>query len=265
MARWTYAATKAGYTNLWNRLEIKQSDFKAADRFTRLIFAAEDRYKKIERATGVPWFFIGALHMRESSCNFDGVLHNGQRIIGRGKKTTIEPKGRGPFSTWEEAAIDALKLKNLHKITEWDIARIAYHAELFNGLGYTNRGVNSPYLWAGSNIEQRGKYVRDHVWDKDFDDPQIGVMTVIKRICQLRPDVAESVKGKFVAPLPDVEPADPKERGTVGKLAKSKTAWSAIGAFISSLAGVLTDWRVAAVIVVGVLAAYIIYERSRKE
>jgi lysozyme family protein len=57
---------------------------------------------------------------------------------------------------------------------------------------------------------------------------------------------------------------DKPSGGTVGKLAKSKTAWSSIGAFIASLAGALTDWRVAAVIVVGVLAAYIIYERSKK-
>ena len=51
------------------------------------------------------------------------------------------------------------------------------------------------------------------------------------------------------------------------KLIKSKIAWasSALGGIsISSVMGLLTDWRVVAIIVAGVLVAYIIYERSKK-
>jgi lysozyme family protein len=263
MAKWTYEATKAGYTNLWRKIEIKKTDAKGADRFARKIIDAESRYKKIEASTGVPWFFIGALHMRESGCNFAGVLHNGEHIIGTGKKTKLVPKGRGPFTTWENAAIDALRLKDLHKVPSWDVARMGFHAELFNGTGYIGKGVNSAYLWAGSNLEQKGKYVADHVWDKDFDDPQIGVMTVLKRLCELRPDIAERVNGAVPLP-PDIEPTP--ERGPIEKLGKSKTVWASIGTFVAGIAAAIADadWKVWAIVVAGGLVAYIIYERSRK-
>ena len=199
---WTYEATKAGYGNLWRTIQVKSKD---ADRFAKIIIKNEARYKAIEAKTGVPWFFVGVLHMRESSCDFAGVLHNGQKIIGRNKKTTIVPKGRGPFSSWEEAAVDALKLKGLEKIKAWPIERMGYESERYNGMGYANKGINSPYLWGGSNHQQPGKYIADHVWSATAMDAQMGTMTVIKRIVELRPD---AMKGKpaFVSPPPDIEP-----------------------------------------------------------
>ena len=55
--------------------------------------------------------------------------------------------------------------------------------------------------------------------------------------------------------------------GTIWKLLKSKTQWATTalgGLSITSITGFLSDWRVVAVIVAGVLVAYIIYERSKK-
>jgi lysozyme family protein len=181
---WTFENTKAGYAKLWN--SIKVTNKAGADKFAKKIIAAEPRYRKIQDATGVPWYFVGLLHMRESSNDFRGVLHNGEHIIGAGKKTRLVPAGRGPFSTWEDAAIDALKLKGFHKIKEWPVERFAYEAERFNGLGYTKQGVNSPYLWAGSNHQQPGKYVADHQWSPTAVDTQMGVMTVLKRIHEIQ-------------------------------------------------------------------------------
>jgi lysozyme family protein len=177
---WTFENTRAGYLALWN--SIKVANKAGADKFAKKIIANEPRYRKIQDATGVPWYFVGLLHMRESSCDFRGVLHNGEHIIGTKKVTSLVPAGRGPFRSWEEAAIDALKLKGLHKIKDWPVERIAYEAERYNGLGYTKRGVNSPYLWAGSNHQQPGKYVADHQWSPTAMDTQMGVMTVLRRI-----------------------------------------------------------------------------------
>lgn len=193
---WTYEATRAGYANLWRTISVKSKD---ADKFAKIIIANEARYKVIEAKTGVPWFFVGVLHMRESSCNFAGVLHNGEKIIGKNKKTTLVPKGRGPFSSWEEAAVDALTLKGLEKIKDWPIERMGYESERYNGLGYTQRGINSPYLWAGSNHQQPGKYIADHVWSSTAMDTQMGTMTVLKRISEIRPDVAARIDGKQTA------------------------------------------------------------------
>ena len=209
MPAWTFGKTKLGYGNLWRSAKIKGgADLSAASKFARIIIANEARYRGVSALTRVPWYFIGALHMRESGCDFRGVLHNGEKIIGKGKKTRLVPAGRGPFTSWEDAAVDALKMKNMHKVDPWSVERMAYHAELFNGLGYTGKGVNSPYLWAGSTQEQTGKYIADHVWDKNFDDPQVGVMTVLKRLCELRPDIDAVLNGKFISPPPDVAPVE---------------------------------------------------------
>lgn len=187
---WTFEATERGYTNLWRSAKLKDgADAANAETFANKIIAAEDRYRAVQAATGVPWFFIGALHMRESSCNFAGVLHNGEKIIGTGKLTELEPPNRGPFSTWQEAAVDALKLKNMHRVQVWSPARMLYQAEVYNGLGYVGKGVNSSYVWAGTNHEQLGKYIRDHVWDPTHDDTQLGVAAVLIRLAEKRPDI----------------------------------------------------------------------------
>src|SRR6185295_5007793 len=78
---WTYAATADGYAEMWDSIIIKGGvDAKNAHRFATLIIAGEQRYKDVEAATGVPWYFVGALHMRESSCNFNTHLHNGDSL-----------------------------------------------------------------------------------------------------------------------------------------------------------------------------------------
>lgn len=187
---WTFEATERGYLKLWKSAVLKVGeDFVKAETFANRIIAAEPRYKAVQAATGVPWYFIGALHMRESSCNFEGVLHNGDRIIGTGGLTTRVPAGRGPFGTWEASAIDALKLKDMHRVQAWSAARMLYQAEVFNGLGYVGKGINSPYVWAGTNHEQSGKYVRDHVFDPNAEDTQLGVAAALIRLAEKRADI----------------------------------------------------------------------------
>lgn len=189
----TFEAARAGYGNLWRAAAVKGGQDDAnAELFAGKILAAEDRYKAVQAATGVPWFFVGALHMREASCNFGGVLHNGQQIIGTGQRTTLVPAGRGPFATWEESAIDALKGKGLDDVPSWPIERMLYEAERYNGWGYLGK-TNSPYVWAGTTQEQTGKYVADHVWDASADDKQLGVAAVLKRLAEKRPDIAAAM------------------------------------------------------------------------
>ncbi len=188
---WTFEATERGYANLWRTATIKAgADDAMAENFANKIIAAEQRYKAVQAATGVPWYFIGALHMRENACRFDGVLHNGDRIIGiPGAVTTRVPAGRGPFQTWEASGIDALKLKDMQRVQVWSVARMLFQAEVFNGIGYVSKHVNAPYVWAGTNHEQLGKYIRDHVFDPNAEDTQLGVAAVLIRLAQKRPDI----------------------------------------------------------------------------
>jgi lysozyme family protein len=197
---WTYEGTKNGYAKKWDGIKIKPGvDAANANSFANKIIAGEASYRAVQDEIGVPWYFVGALHMRESSCSFGCVLHNGEKIIGTRKKTKLVPEGRGPFSTWKDAAVDALTLKHLDRYAgQWCPALMGYQAEEFNGEGYINHGVNSPYVYAGSNWEQTGKYIADHVWDKDFDDPQIGVMTVIAAIAAIRLDVDAELHANHV-------------------------------------------------------------------
>ncbi|CAL8972931.1 hypothetical protein RHODGE_RHODGE_01043 [Rhodoplanes serenus] len=198
----TFEAARKGYAAMWAAATVKTDRRSAAETVARRIIAGRARYEAVQRATGVPWWWIGAIHDRESGGDFRGVLHNGERIIGAGRKTRLVPKGRGPFSTWEEAATDALKLKGLQKITDWSPARMLYEAERFNGFGYVSRGVNSPYVWAGTNHQQRGKYVRDGVWSATAWDTQLGVAAVLRALVDVSPEVAARI-----APAGPAKPA----------------------------------------------------------
>lgn len=148
------------------------------------IEGARGTYELVQKHTGVPWDVIGVIHYRESSLNFSGVLHNGEKIIGTGKKTSLVPKGRGPFNTWEQAAIDALM--NVHpyagKNTDWSIAGTLDILERYNGLGYRNKGLPSPYLWAGTDQYVKGKYVKDGVYDPNHVDQQLGVAPILMKL-----------------------------------------------------------------------------------
>lgn len=144
------------------------------------------RYRDLEIKTGVPAQFTGCLHNMECANNFRGYLGNGQLIIGTGRKSTIVPKGRGPFKTFEEGALDAFKVDGLQGMKNWSLGLELMLAEKFNGLGYLkyHPGENSPYLWACTTINDgHGKYVRDGVYDpKAPTNGQVGVAAIYKQL-----------------------------------------------------------------------------------
>jgi lysozyme family protein len=185
----SFAATERGYANLWAKAELSPGKRADAEKVARRIIANRKRYEAVAEKTGVPWAWIGAIHDREAGGSFTGVLHNGDKIIGTGRKTYRVPKGRGPFSSWEKAAVDALKLKDLHKITDWSFARMLYEAERFNGQGYFGKRVNSPYLWAATSLQQPGKYIDDHTWSPTAWDQQLGVAAVMKALLEIEPTI----------------------------------------------------------------------------
>ena len=187
---YTFAAAKAGYANLWRRAKVTRAI--EAEKAAKRIISDRERYEDVANRIGHPdlWPLIGALHDREAAGSFRGVLHNGERIIGTGRKTSLVPAGRGPFNSWEEAAEDALKIKGWDKIADWPIERWLYESERFNGWGYVGKGINSPYVWAGTSEQQPGKYVADHVWDARAVDKQLGVSAILKAVFDLEPSVS---------------------------------------------------------------------------
>ena len=57
-----------------------------------------------------------------------------------------------------------------------------FQMEVYNGLGYRNKGINSPYLWGYSNHYEKGKFIKDHVFDPDAVTQQIGTAVLLHRM-----------------------------------------------------------------------------------
>jgi lysozyme family protein len=111
----TFEATRAGYLNLWGRMQVRPEKVAAADAIAKRILEHKAQYEAIEKATGVPWFFVACLHYRESDLDFATYLGNGQSL---NRVTTEVPRGRGPFPSFEAGAIDALQLQGFTKIAD---------------------------------------------------------------------------------------------------------------------------------------------------
>ncbi len=178
---------KNEYTNLLETIEVRPEWKDAIDRKARGIYANKARYEEVSSETGVPWEVIGIIHSLECNLDFGQALHNGDAIIGTGKKTYRDPKRRGPFATWEEAALDALRYDGLDRIEDWSDEMVCYALEKYNGFGYRLRrtGVLSPYLWSGTKHYTIGKFVSDGKYVKTAKSAQIGAIPLYLRLKEI--------------------------------------------------------------------------------
>ena len=179
-----FADLKSEYENLWAAMKIRPERAATVDAIARRLIGHKSRYQAVEDETGVPWFVIAALHNRESDADFDTYLGNGEPLD---RETRLAPRGRGPFESWEEGAVDALELDHLDEVEDWTPARACYEVEKFNGFGYRNNhpNVKSPYLWSFTNHYTSGKYVGDGQFSAGAVDKQCGAIPVLKRIMEI--------------------------------------------------------------------------------
>lgn len=173
----------------------------------KALLAAKPRYQSVEAKTGVPWFVIGVIHERESSQNWSRSLAQGDPW---NRVSVNVPRGRGPFKSWEEAAIDALV--NCHPFLarkkDWSIGATLTNLELYNGAGYVNRGQPSPYVWAGTDQYRAGKYVRDGVYDPNHVDSQPGCAGMLMALMALDRTISFDGKMPPIVILPNPKPID---------------------------------------------------------
>lgn len=201
---------KDSYERNWANLTIRPERRDQARKEANLLLKGKNIYLQIETKTNVPWAFIGLCHYRESHFDFDTYLGNGQSLE---RRTTIVPKGRGPFTgpnAFVDGAIDALRIEQFLGAKDWSIPRILFRLEGFNGYGYRKFGVNSPYLWGGSTLygppeAKAGKYVRDGVFDPNVVDTQLGTAVLLKVLMGLDPSIKFDEAPASVAPEPDEE------------------------------------------------------------
>jgi hypothetical protein len=97
------------------------------------------RYHAIAATTGVPWFVIAVIREREASQDWT-------RSIAQGDpwdRVSIHvPKGRRPFRSWAEAAVDALSFCAPYaaRNKDWSAGGALTLLEGYNGLGRRLRG-----------------------------------------------------------------------------------------------------------------------------
>lgn len=190
----------------------------------RRLVSSKTRYQIVASATGVPWFVIAVIHMRESSQDWSRSLAQGDPF---NRVSTHVPAGRGPFRSWEEAAIDALVAcpPYLGRNRDWSLGQMLAKLEAYNGLGYASKGRPSPYLWAGTNQYVSGKYVRDGIYDANTVDTQPGCAGLIMAMMALDPSIP-LVSSTITAS----EPTVPVEPPSISAPAKGS-----IGAFFANL------------------------------
>jgi lysozyme family protein len=135
---------------------------------------------------GVPWYFIACVHYLECSFSFKKHLHNGDPLTGYTVHVPAHrPKvGHAPPFTFEESAVDAIKLMKYDHVTNWSLPFILLKLEGYNGFGYNRKGIRTPYLWSYSNHYTKGKYVKDGVYDANVVSSQLGAAVILKRMEQ---------------------------------------------------------------------------------
>ena len=180
------------YREAYKVCAIKPGEEKAVKNAVKRILWGKRLYLKVAEETGLEWWILGGIHSLEADCNFQAVLHNGERIIGTGEKTRLVPKGRGPFESWPEAAIDAIGLNPYRwvKIREAgpEIGLVLEAVESFNGRGYISgagKATVSPYLWSKTNVYTKGKYVSDGKFDPSVVSKQVGFVAIVKELERL--------------------------------------------------------------------------------
>ena len=151
------------------------------------------------------------------------------------------PAGRGPFKSWEEAAVDALVncAPYAGRNKDWHIGATLTKLEEYNGLGYAARRQPSPYIWSGTDQYEKGKYVRDGVYDPNAVDHQLGCAGLLLAMTALDPSIkfdgAASAQPQD-HPLP---PASPKAQPVPAPGSKSPSITNpspgSIGAFVAAI------------------------------
>lgn len=201
-----YAEAWPVFRDKWDHMVIKPEREKSFSDLAAFAIKHKTEYGAVENATGLPWPMVAVIHRREGDGNFDTYLGNGQSLHMR---TTIVPKGRGPFESFLAGAIDAVKVEGWGHVIDWRLEKQLYYCGLFNGL----YSLQTPYLWGGTNQQKRGKYVADHVYNPFVWDPQPGCAPILWMIAKLDPSV-KFVRESSTVSIP-VHPATPTTEFTM--------------------------------------------------
>ena len=152
MAAPTFRQLKDEYAALWHSMIVKPDKLAALDRIARKLIAGKPRYQAVAAKTGVPWAAIVLIHQME--CGGDWSLNIAQGDPWNRRSVHV-PKGRGPFNSWGEAAIDALAIDGTDRVTAWGIERLCYELENTT-LRLAREGIHTPISGATATTTATG-------------------------------------------------------------------------------------------------------------
>lgn len=146
---------------------------------------AKNQYVAISQATTVPWWVIAVIHEREADQNWRSNIAQGDPWASVSRHV---PKGRGPFRSFFDAALDALSKcpPFAARWKDWSAGGTLTLLELYNGTGYEDRHHEaSPYIWGATNHQEWGKYIADGQWSAHVWDTQLGCAAMLKAMMSL--------------------------------------------------------------------------------
>lgn len=184
------AKLKAANLARWKGCHILPEWLRILDTVAHRLVATKQRYVTVEIATHVPWAVVAVIHQRESSQSWAGSLSQGDPWD---RVSIHRPAGRGPFTSWEAAAEDALEVCPPHAAQwdDWSIGGALTLLEQYNGLGYADMGRPSPYLWSSTDQYFSGKFIADGHYDPHAIDHQTGCAALLNRMTLLDPTIAQ--------------------------------------------------------------------------
>lgn len=156
-------------------------------------------YQQLSAKTGVPWWVIAIIHEREADQNWGDSIAQGDPW---NRVSRHVPRGRGPFPSFNAAAIDALVSCPPYaaKWTDWSAGGTLTLLEKYNGLGYEDyHNEASPYIWGATNEEQPGKYTGDEDFSPSTWDSQLGCAAMLKAMELLDSSIVFAGSAKSVA------------------------------------------------------------------
>ncbi len=219
------------YQRLWDSCRILPEWEDRVDEVVARIRKNQKRYEAIASILGkCPWYFIGAIHNMESSLSFSKHLHNGDSLRRRtvqvpADRPVAEPsRGWDEGYTWEESAIDALKLQEIDRVRDWSIAGLLFQSERYNGWGYRlyYPHILSPYLWSGTNHYSKGKYAADGKFDRNLKSEQVGIVPLLKKLMEDCDTPVSQIANSQIAKTEDNKPL---LKGGACKLRTENDTW----------------------------------------
>lgn len=169
--------------DLWQTAQLNPAFLTELNDICQTITNNWTTYKLVGDALAVPPYIIGCIHYREASFDFKTHLANGDPLWnsdGKPVPTVHVPHGLGPFDSWVSGAIGALKHEGWGPSYHWDLVDSLENLHSYNGWGpEKNYGVNSGYIWAGTNHYTSGMYVSDGNWDAQAIDKRPGCAAIL--------------------------------------------------------------------------------------